>query len=163
MDVRSLLARYASVRSRTRAVADCIPENDLERSPAPGRFTPGDLVRHVAATERWMWGENVRLRPSRYAGHGRDLAEGKGAVLRYLDRMQDETAEIIGSLTDDDLSRRCATVAGAEIEVVRWIVLMFEHEIHHRGQLYQILGEWGIRTPPLYGLREREVRARSVE
>ncbi|HBV06150.1 MAG TPA: DinB family protein, partial [Gemmatimonadetes bacterium] len=36
-----------------------------------------------------------------------------------------------------------------------------EHEIHHRGQLYELLGQLGVETPPLYGLTEPEVKKRS--
>jgi uncharacterized damage-inducible protein DinB len=38
---------------------------------------------------------------------------------------------------------------------------MVEHEAHHRGQLYLLLGLRGIATPPIYGLTEEEVQARS--
>ncbi|NNF12915.1 MAG: DinB family protein [Gemmatimonadetes bacterium] len=161
-ELEDILGQYASVRRRTRAVADCIPEIRLEYAPGPGRFTPGDILRHIGAAERWMWAENVRLRPSRYPGHGPELAAGKAGVIGYLARMQDETAEIISGLTPSDLERRCKTVGGAEITVWKWIRLMFEHQIHHRGQLYEILGGLEVATPPLYGLQEPEVRARSL-
>ena len=39
---------------------------------------------------------------------------------------------------------------------------MIEHESHHRGQLYFILGLRGVATPPIYGLTSEEVRSRSV-
>jgi uncharacterized damage-inducible protein DinB len=39
---------------------------------------------------------------------------------------------------------------------------MIEHEVHHRGQIYLILGLLGVTTPPLYGLTEPQVRARSI-
>jgi uncharacterized damage-inducible protein DinB len=35
---------------------------------------------------------------------------------------------------------------------------MVEHEAHHRGQIYLMLGMLGIPTPPLYGLTEERVR-----
>ena len=149
------------MRRRTRAVAACVPESRLEWSLGEGRFSPGDLVRHIAAAERWMWGENVRGLPSRYPGHGIDLAEGKTAVLAYLDSMQDETAQIIGGLTSDQLESKVETVGGVEIRAWKWLRLMIEHEVHHRGQLYEVLGEMGVRTPSLYGLTEPEVKARS--
>ena len=38
---------------------------------------------------------------------------------------------------------------------------MFEHEAHHRGQIYLMLGLLGVATPPLYGLSEPELAARS--
>ncbi len=160
-DAASFLKYYESVRRRTRAVAACVPEDRLEWSPGDGRFSAADLVRHIAATERWMWAENVLGLPSRYPGHGRDLAEGKSAVLAYLDTMQDATARIVGGLSSDQLEAKVATVGGVEMRVWKWLRLMIEHQIHHRGQLYSVLGEMGIETPPLYGLTEPEVKARS--
>jgi uncharacterized damage-inducible protein DinB len=38
---------------------------------------------------------------------------------------------------------------------------MIEHEAHHRGQLYLMLGLLEVKTPPLFGLREDEVVERS--
>ena len=161
IDVDYFLSWNEGVRRRTRALAQAVPADSLEWSPAPGRFTPGDILRHIAATERWMWGENVQGRPSRYPGHGADLAEGKDAVLAYLDAMHAETVEIIASLSDEELSGRCMTVGGVELTVWKWLRLMVEHEIHHRGQLYEILGHLGAGVPSLYGLTEPEVRERS--
>jgi len=160
-DVSDFLSYFASVRRRTRAVAECIPEERLEWAPAPGRFTSGDLVRHIAASERWMWAENVVGRPSRYPGHGAELASGKEAVLRYLEKMHAEALALFGGLTPDDLRGSCRTVGGVDLTVWRWLRLMVEHEIHHRGQLYEVLALAGVDTPPLYGLTESEVRAAS--
>jgi len=39
---------------------------------------------------------------------------------------------------------------------------MVEHESHHRGQLYFMLGLIGVPTPPIFGLTEEQVKARSV-
>ncbi len=108
-----------------------------------------------------MWAENARLKPSRYPGHGSELASGSEEVLRYLDRLHDETVEILGALTPQDLEARCVTVGGAEMRVWKWLRLMVEHEIHHRGQLYELLARLGVETPPLYGLTESQVRERS--
>lgn len=161
-EVQAYLEWLQSVRRRTRAVAEAVPEGRLEWTPIPGRHTPGDILRHIAATERWMWAENACLRPSRYPGHGVELAQGKAGVLAYMDRMHAETVEILSGLTDEGLQRRCATVGGVEMRVGKWLRLMVEHEIHHRGQLYEILGFLGVTVPPLYGLTETEVRERSA-
>lgn len=160
-DVGAFIRWAKGVRARTRAVAERIPADRLEWSPIPGRFTPGDILRHIAATERWMWAENACLRPSRYPGHGPELARGKEAVLAYLDEMHAQTLEILGELSTADLNRKCRTVAGAEITVWKWLRLMIEHEVHHRGQLYEILGLLGVPVPPLYGLSEAEVKDKS--
>jgi len=108
-----------------------------------------------------MWAENAQLLPSRYPGHGTDLATGKSGVLEYMDRLHAETLTILRSLTPEQLEERCLTVGGAEMRVWKWLRLMVEHEIHHRGQLYELLGQMGVETPPLYGLTEPEVLERS--
>jgi uncharacterized damage-inducible protein DinB len=38
---------------------------------------------------------------------------------------------------------------------------MIEHEAHHRGQIYLMLGLHGVPTPPIYGLTSEEVAARA--
>ena len=165
MEIRSVqqfLEYWGSVRGRTRRVVECIPPDRLEWTHHPGRFTLGDQVRHLAAIERYMYGETIAGRPSRYPGCGRELADGYDAVLEYLDRLDAETRAIIGSLADADLQRKCETPAGTPITTWKWLRAMVEHEAHHRGQIYLMLGMLEVPTPPLYGLTSEEVRARSV-
>lgn len=150
-----------SIRGRTNRVAACIPEEQIEWTHREGAFTLGDLVRHLAAIERFMFAENVAGRPSIYPGHGRELANGKEAVLAYLARMHAESLEIFRALTPDALMGRCTTPAGTSIPVWKWLRSMIEHEVHHRGQIYLMLGMLRVPTPPLYGLTEEKVRALS--
>ena len=159
---RELIGYFEKVRARTQRVADCIPTDRLEWTWAPGKFTLGDILRHLAGIERDMYAENAQGRPSRYAGHGRELADGPEAVRAYVERCHAESMAIFRTLTDADLERLCETPAGAKLPVGKWLRLMIEHEIHHRGQLYMALGILGVATPPIYGLTSEEVRARSV-
>src|SRR5437588_445890 len=82
---------YESIRQRTRNVIKTIPPDKFDWTYQEGKFTFADLVRHIAAVERYMFAENVRLRPSRYPGHGKDLADGPENVLAFFDRMHEET------------------------------------------------------------------------
>ena len=157
-----LCAYFEKVRARTLRVADCIPADRLEWTWAPGKFTLGDILRHLAGIERDMYAENAKCRPSRYAGCGRELADGPEAVRAYLDRCHAESMEIFRSLSDEDFERLCETPGGAKLPVGKWLRLMIEHEIHHRGQLYMALGMLGVATPPIYGLTSEQVRDRSV-
>jgi uncharacterized damage-inducible protein DinB len=152
---------FQRVHERTRRVIGCIPPEHLEWTHRPGAFTFGDLIRHLGAIERWMFAENAQGKPSLYPGHGRELAEGYEVVLGYFDRMHAEAMEIFRSLTPEGLARRCETPGGASIAVWKWLRSMVEHEIHHRGQIYLMLGILGVPTPPLYGLTSEEVRERS--
>ena len=165
MEIRSVkqfLEYWDSLRSRTRRVVTCIPPERIEWTYRVGAFTLGDLVRHLATIERYMYAETVAGRPSRYAGCGRELADGYEAVLAYFDRLDDEARAIIGALSDADLERKCQTPAGAAITTWKWLRSMCEHEAHHRGQIYLMLNMLEVATPPLYGLTSEEVRARSA-
>jgi uncharacterized damage-inducible protein DinB len=157
------LSYFEKVRERTLRVARYIPEDRLEWSYGEGKFTFGDILRHLGAIERYMFAENARLRPSRYPGHGRELADGYDAVFEYLQRMHAEAVEIFAGLSPADLQRKCVTPGGGELTVWKWLRSMVEHEVHHRGQLYVYLSMLGIPSPPLYGLTSEEVLARSLQ
>jgi uncharacterized damage-inducible protein DinB len=159
--IDGFLSYVDSVRGRTRRVVTAIPPDSLEWTHREGAFTLGDIVRHIGATERYMFAETARGNVSTYPGHGRDLADGYDAVLAYLDRTHAESLEIYGALTPEALAGRCTTPAGTSITTWKWLRAMIEHEIHHRGQLYLMLGMLGVPTPPLYGLTEEQLRERS--
>ena len=165
MEVREVgpfLDYFGKVRERTRRVAACIPPDRLEWRPREVAFSFGDLLRHLAAIERWMFAENVSGRPSRYPGHAPALADGYDAVIAYLDRMHAEAMEIFRGLSPEALQARCTTPGGASMPAWKWMRSMVEHEIHHRGQIYLMLNLLGVPTPPLYGLTSEEVKERSL-
>ena len=161
-DPAVLLDYLASTHARTRRLIPLIPAADLEWAPKPGAFTFGDTVRHLAAIERWMYGETVAGRPSAYRGCGRDLADGPAAVLALYDRWHEDARAIFASLTPERLAGRSTTPGGTSITTWKWLRAMFEHEAHHRGQLYLMLALRGVPTPPIYGLTSEEVAARGV-
>ena len=152
----------AKVHERTRRLIPLIPEQDLEWAPRAEWFTFGDLVRHLAGIERWMYAENAAGRPSRYAGCGRELADGAAAVIAYYDRLHAESMTIFERLDDAALQTKVMTPAGAPITLWKWLRAMLEHEAHHRGQLYLMLALRDVPTPPIYGLTAEEVLARSA-
>ena len=165
MEIRtidSFLQYFKNVRERTMRVARCIPPDKLDWSYAPGKFTLADLLRHIAVAERFMWAENLQGHKSRYTTHGKELADGYDDVMAFMEKKHAESMEIFAKLSDEDLQRKCKTPDGAEITKWKWLRLMAEHEIHHRGQIYLYLGMLGVPTPPLYGLTSEQVRARSI-
>lgn len=152
---------WESVRGRTKRVIAVIPPAELEWAPGPGRWSFGDVIRHLAGIERDMYAENVQGRPSRYPGHGRQLADGWDAVMQYLDAKHAAAMEVFRALTPEQLQGKSQTPAGIPITTAKWLRAMVEHEVHHRGQVYLMLGLLGVKVPPLYGLTEEEVRSRS--
>jgi uncharacterized damage-inducible protein DinB len=165
MEIRSIqpfLQYFGNIRERTLRVARCIPPDKIEWTYAPGKFTLGDLLRHLAVTERYMFAENVAGRPSGYTQHDKSLADGLDDILAFMERLHAEAVEIFSRLSDEDLQRKCKTPGGTDITTWKWLRSMTEHECHHRGQIYLYLSMLNVPTPPLYGLTSEQVRERSV-
>lgn len=116
----------------------------------------------ITTIERYMYAETVQGKPSTYPGHDRSLQNEGESPLEFMDRLDAESLEIFGRLSDEDLTRKCLTPAGSSITIWKWLRAMAEHEAHHRGQMYMMLSMLGVAAPPLYGLTEEEVRARSA-
>jgi len=149
------------VRQRTLKVIACIPKEKFDWRYAEGKFSFADIIRHLATIERYMYAENVQLKPSRYPGHGPELADGPEDVMAFFNRLHQESVAIFNRLSADDLQKKCVTPGGTPITVWKWLRAMVEHEVHHRSQIYTYLGMLGIPTPPIYGLTSEEVRERS--
>ncbi len=165
MEITSIAAfteHMGKVRERTMNVVRLVPEDKLEWTPRPGVFTLGDQARHIAAIERYMYGETIALRQPAYAGCGPELAATLPDVIAYMERCRAETFAILTDLTEADLHRKCPIPGGGTITTWKWMRLWIEHEIHHRGQIYYMLGMLGVSTPPIFGLTSEQVIERSA-
>jgi uncharacterized damage-inducible protein DinB len=159
---QQFLDYYEKVRQRTHKVIACIPPERFDWTCREGKFSFADIIRHLGAIERYMYAENAQCKPSRYPGHGRELADGPAEVLAFFDQMHSESMDILSRLTEADFNQKCVTPGGTPITVWKWLRAMIEHEVHHRAQIYVYLGILGIPTPPIYGLTSEEVRKRST-
>lgn len=160
LSVKPFLQYFGNVRERTMRVARCVPSERIDWTFSPGKFTLGDLLRHIAVTERYLFAENIQGHSSRYKTHGKEFGETRDDILNLMDRLHAESMDIFSELTDASLQEKCVNVGAVGIARWKWLRSMVEHEIHHRGQLYIYLAILGVPTPPLYGLTSEEVRAR---
>ncbi|HYL35037.1 MAG TPA: DinB family protein [Bryobacteraceae bacterium] len=165
MEIRDLgefLNYFNKVHQRTMNVVRSIPPDRVDWEFRPGKFTLGDLVRHIAAANRYIFVEVASGKPSAYSGCGQELGASYDEIVQFIERMHQECVEIISGFTPDDLNRKCTTPDGASITTWKWLRAMIEHEIHHRGQIFTYLALLGVSSPPLYGLTSEQVRERSV-
>ena len=57
-----------------------------------------------------------------------------------------ESLAIFLALTADDMQAKTTTPMGTSTTLWKWLRAMLEHEMHHRGQLYLMLGVRGMST-----------------
>lgn len=158
-DLNVFLDYFDKIHKRTMRVVRCIPPDKVDWSFREGKFTLGDLARHIAGANRYIFAETLVGKPSRYAGCGRQLAPSYEEILSFMEALHKESLEIISRLTD--LNGECRTPDGAAIATWKWMRAMLEHEIHHRGQLYIYLAILEVPTPPIFGLTSEQVIERS--
>ena len=156
--IASFLDYFEKIRSRTMRLVACIPPEQVEWRAKEGKFTLGDLARHIASVERNVFAESVAGGRNRYAGCGRELADGYDQVIRFMERMHSESMSIFSRLSDEHLLRKCASADGTPMTTWKLLRAMTEHEIHHRGELYAYLGILGVSVPPLYGLTSEQLQ-----
>ena len=162
MEIRDLgifLDYFGKVHQRTMRVVRCIPPDKVDWSFRQGKFTLGDLARHIAAANRYLFAETLQGKPSRYAGCGRELGASHEEIVSLMETLHEKSLEIISGL---DLNAKCTTPGGASMTTWKWLRAMVEHEIHHRGQIYIYLALLEVPTPPLYGLTSEQVAERSA-
>jgi uncharacterized damage-inducible protein DinB len=160
--IPSFLSYYERIRERTNKLVRIIPPEKIDWTYKPGKFTLGDLIRHIGAIERFMFAECVSGNPSRYKGCGKEYGSSHSEVMSFFTNMHEESMSIFQSLTEEQLNSNCKTPAGEDIRVWKWLRAMVEHEIHHRGQLYLYLSMLDVVTPPLFGLTSEQVASKSA-
>jgi uncharacterized damage-inducible protein DinB len=156
-DITEFLSYFNKVHQRTMNVVRAIPPGKVDWRFREGKFTLGDLVRHIATANRYLFVEVARGKPCAYAGCGKDLAATYDEIVAYAERLHREDVEILSGFTADQLNRKCTTPEGSSITSWKWLRSMVEHEAHHRGQIYIYLSLMEVASPPVYGLTSEQV------
>lgn len=160
MEVRStveFLSYYGRTRRITNAVIKAVPADKIDWAYREGKFTIGDLIRHIAAIERHVFMETIRGNKPTYKGCSKELANGYEDVVRYFHEMHAQSIDILSSLSDGDLLREVRTLDGKKTTAGNFLRALIVHEVHHRGALCIYLNLLGVKTPPIIGLMEEQV------
>ncbi|HUL34498.1 MAG TPA: hypothetical protein VL128_11480 [Candidatus Eisenbacteria bacterium] len=79
------------------------------------------MLRHIAVTERYLWGENPHGKSSRYKDHGEEFTDGLKNILSLMERLHAESLEMFSSLNDADLRTKCRTPGDVEVTKWKWL------------------------------------------
>jgi hypothetical protein len=159
LEIRAIgpfLKYFGNVRERTMRVARCVPPDKVGWSYAPGKFTLGDLLRHIAVTERYLFAENIQSRTNRYTTHGPELAASLDAILPLMERLHVESMEIFGKLTDEDLARKIPGAGGERSACRAGSAPCPSTRFITAGKSTRTSGSWGCRRPLSTGSPRRK-------
>lgn len=159
--VDEFLSYFSKVHKRTQAIVNLLPADRLDWTYKPGKFSVGDLVRHIALTERYLFIPVAQGNPPAYRGCGSEFGATLDEIKNQYTTLHEESLSLIRSL-EPRWNQLCTLPGGTEMPVNKWLRAMIEHEIHHRGQLYLYLSMLDVKTPPIFGLTSEQVIEHSV-
>lgn len=144
--VNTFIEYFDGVRRRTINFIRAIPIEQIDWSPKEGELTCGDIVRHLAATEK-MFVSAAAEGHWEYAGHDRSLAGSLDEIMAHLEACHSEAMIALRALNDTELYQPRPTLNGPPVKAWRLLMAMVEHEVHHRSQLAVYLTLMGIEPP----------------
>jgi len=97
-----------------------------------------------------------------YEGHESDEDQNLDELIALLDATHVETMEELKHLSDQGLYEPRPGPKGGAVKAWRWLMVMAEHEIHHRSQLAAYLSWMGVEPPHIFGLGVEDLIAISV-
>ena len=152
---KELARTYRTVRENTIKIAEEIPEDKYDFSPAPGVRTVRQTLTHIALSDSFAAVHKERR--TNFDGFnfpamvGQMQAEEakprtKAEVIALLKERGEETAKWLDTLGDDVLAEQFTQPRGEPATKSRFemIMSMKEHEMHHRAQLMLIERMIGI-------------------
>lgn len=160
--IESFVDYYRKTRQVTKQFIRIIPHDRLDWSYMPGKFTIGDLVRHIAAIERDVFAEVAIGNKPRYKGCGKELADGYYNIVSYFDEMHAQSVAIFRSIPAGALEKKINSLDGKEIQLKSFLRALIVHEVHHRAALCIYLNLIGVSTPSVLGLKEEQVKLLSI-
>ena len=147
MNAAELFSHWKAVRAGLHQALDGLTEEQLAFVPREGLWSLGTVACHIANAEdgwfRYVAARKVDEWPSIDEEQYRTVA----SIKALLDEVHSYTLAYLQQIDVTDLDRTIAAPWGAELTLrfIIWHVL--EHEIHHRGEIYLMLGLMGIEAP----------------
>ena len=147
MNVSELFSHWRTVRQGLYEALDLLTDEQLAFVPAEGLWSLGTVACHIANAEDGWFRYIVTgelddwppMEPERYPT--------VASLKALLEEIHEYTQSFLHRLDVADLERKITTFWGAELTLrfIIWHVL--EHEIHHRGEIYLMMGMLGMEAP----------------
>jgi len=154
--ISSMLAEFEHENTTTRKVLERVPEDKFGWKPHEKSWTLAQLASHVASVPSWaapvVTDTKLELSPD----FKPFVATTRKALLEYWEGNVAAAKKALSSISDSDLMVNWKMVAGGQtiIDQPRAAVLrgvIFNHGIHHRGQLSVYLRLLNVPVPAMYG------------
>ena len=158
--VRDFITEWKYESQATGRVLEAMTDASLSQRITSDNRTLGQLGWHLATTIHEMLSRTGLEFPSL---EGDEHAPASAAVIaESYKRASADLLQAIETQWTDDTLVQLTDMYGEQWPNGLTLRILIKHEVHHRGQIYLMLGMLDVRTPPLYGLTEEQLRERSA-
>lgn len=161
-DIQGFIGYYDGIRRRTLNYVKTIPADRLAWTPREGEFTLRDIVLHIAVTEKMFVGVVVKGKWKYQDNHADHDTDNLEQLIAYLEQTHTEAMEALRTVSDSELDQPRQTLENTPLKAWRLLMMMVEHEVHHRSQLAAYLAMAGVQPPQIFGLHIEDVIARAT-
>jgi uncharacterized damage-inducible protein DinB len=157
---KMLLSEFDEEMANTRKMLEHLPEDRLEWRPHPKSMTLAGLATHVANVFRWtnlvMEKESLDLMPNGKPMERMQAGKSVAELLATLEENKKDARAVLCGMTDETLEAPWSLLMNGKTiftmpkrQVLRSTI--FNHLIHHRGQLSVYLRLLDVAVPGMYG------------
>jgi uncharacterized damage-inducible protein DinB len=149
MNAKELFGHWAEVRDGLFQALDKLTDEQLNFVPRKGLWSLGKVVRHIAGAEEGWFRYVVARELDDWPKYPAEDYPTVEAVKTLLAEVHTRTEAYLVTVDNADLDRVIETPWGKQL-TLRWIIWhVLEHEIHHRGELFLMLGLLGLEGPDI--------------
>lgn len=146
MNAFDVFGNWQATRLGLYQALDKLTDDQLNFVPRAGLWSLGETARHIAETETGWIGIIARNEIDTWPKYPAGQYTTVAAIKQLLEEVHQRTLAYLNGKTEADLDRVIDLSWGTiTVGGVVWHVL--EHEIHHRGEIYLMLGLLGMEAP----------------
>jgi uncharacterized damage-inducible protein DinB len=152
MNAKELFSHWDGVRRDLLRAVDLLIDAQLDFTPRPELRTVRQVLVHIAEAEQGWFRYVVEQKTKSWDEAGIRTASYPtvASLKRLLANVHESTDTFLATLPVEELNRLCEDPWGGPPDSVRWIIWhVLEHEIHHRGELFLMLGLLGMQAPDI--------------
>jgi uncharacterized damage-inducible protein DinB len=148
MNAKELSGHWTQVRMGLFQALDKLNDAQLDFVPREGLWSLGTVARHIAnAEEGWFRYAVTRELDEWPAEYSAADYPGVESVKALLSEVHARTEAYLATVDVTDLDRMLEMPWGEELSLRQVIWHVLEHELHHRGEIYLMLGLMGVEAP----------------
>jgi uncharacterized damage-inducible protein DinB len=147
MNASELFGHWETVRRGLLEALDLLTDEQLVFVPREGLWSLGKVARHIAEAEEGWFRHVVHGELPVWPEFTDEAYPTVDSIVTLLTEVHDRTASYLATVDVENLDRIVDTPWDEGIPL-RWIVWhVLEHEVHHRGEIYLMLGLMGMNAP----------------